>query len=222
MSGGGGRTERAQRGGGWGSISLTRFARPRARRALSFKLRAQSCGLTTSSGEVSRIIMTGGGANSATMLQTFADVFDCPVFVPESVSDGAALGAAVRAAHGAFNADSPRTRQVSFEALCGDMLRSSMRQVAVADGAAAEVYTSLIAGYDDYECDVQYKSAEWAAERDQRELERKAEEKMAAKSKSKQAKKDADSENNNTHLLLVGLVLGVIISASVVRWGFKR
>ena len=188
-------------------------------RALSFKLRAQSCGLTASNGVVNRIICTGGGANSPIVLQILADVFQCEVFVPEGVSNGAALGAAVRAAHGAFNQGSPRTRQVTFDGLCGEMLRSSMTKVAVADGVSAEVYNALIAGYDDFECEVQYKAGEWAAEREQKELERKAEERMRKAQKGRETEeKRRKEEGGEWGLLYVGVALGVALSWGAYRW----
>ena len=178
-------------------------------------------------GHVTRIICTGGSANSGVFLQTLSDVFGCPVFVPEGVSNGAALGAAVRAAHGAFNAGSPRTRQVSFDSLCGGMLRSSMREVATPDVFNAEVYTSLIAGYDDFECDVQYKAAEWKAEREQRELERKAEVKMSSKARAKEVldekkKGGGANEEPDYTMLYFGIIVGVVISVGWIRHGIAK
>jgi xylulokinase len=210
-------------------------------RALSFKLRAQSCGLTNADGQITRIICTGGGANSAVFLQILADVFQCPVFVPEGVSNGAAVGAAVRAAHGAFNENSPRTRQATFDTLCGPMLRSSMKVVAQPDPMAVEVYNELIAGYDDFECDVQFKAGEWKAEREEKELERRALEKMEKKHGKGQKGKNKLSDSGGSlsgggngksssdgkrselpdyTMLYIGVVLGVVLSAAAVKNGW--
>mmetsp|Transcript_35199 Transcript_35199/g.139844 ORF Transcript_35199/g.139844 Transcript_35199/m.139844 type:complete len:112 (-) Transcript_35199:326-661(-) len=49
--------------------------------------------------ERARIVATGGGSSSPTMIQVLADVLHCPVYVSPTVNS-ASLGAAYRAFHG--------------------------------------------------------------------------------------------------------------------------
>ena len=65
-------------------------------RFLSMKAHAQKMGLPTAP---ARILATGGGSENAEMMQVLADVFGAEVIVADT-SNAAALGAALRAAHG--------------------------------------------------------------------------------------------------------------------------
>jgi xylulokinase len=60
---------------------------------ISMRLRAQAAGITPSA-----LRATGGAAQNPAILQIAADVFQCPVR-RSNVTNTAALGAAVRAAH---------------------------------------------------------------------------------------------------------------------------
>ena len=82
-------------------------------RFLSMRLWSQRQGLRAPN----KVLVTGGGAKSLPLLQLIADVFGCTV-EPSECTDGAALGAARRAAHGVACAADP-AGFVSFAAFAG-------------------------------------------------------------------------------------------------------
>ena len=62
---------------------------------LAKRLHSSSLGYLTSPD--SRVLATGGASNNPHILQMIADIFDCSVWVVDSTSNSASLGAAIRA-----------------------------------------------------------------------------------------------------------------------------
>jgi xylulokinase len=97
--------------------------------------------------EPDRIYATGGASNDMPLLQVMADVMNCPVLRIE-VSKSAALGAALRAAHGwlAESGNKPKWEQVVAD-FTAPIPNSEIRPNA----KAAAVYDKLVEKYAECE-----------------------------------------------------------------------
>jgi xylulokinase len=100
--------------------------------------------------EPRQIYATGGASTNTAILQIMADVFDCPVFRIE-VAKSAALGAALRAAHGwlAHSGKKPRWQNV-VGAFTDPLPDSEIRPSA----RSAQAYGHLMEKYAKYEREV--------------------------------------------------------------------
>ncbi|TDK28707.1 xylulokinase [Luteimonas aestuarii] len=83
-----------------------------------------------------RIVLTGGGANSAAWRQMVADVFDLPVDVPRQ-AEGAAFGAALQAL---WALERSQGSDATIESLVGAHVTTDARQACTPDPARAEAY----------------------------------------------------------------------------------
>ena len=115
--------------------------------ALSLRIHADNLGI-----KANRILATGGGSKNAGILQVFSDVFGCDVYVSESGSEGAALGAAFRAIHGVEYMN----KQTSFQKLFTPRIKlaCSPRRDAV------KVYQEFLPTFRKLEQDVIVKSSQ--------------------------------------------------------------
>ena len=145
-------------------------------RLMSLRLRGASCNILASSqtsaagygdsdlaagmGGTRRVIVTGGGAGSDQILQVIADVFNAPVFISGgdgAVQSGSALGAALRAVHGSLLGAarigaSNASDHISYLDICGGLI--PLLYKASPDAVSAAVYDEIIAGFDEFECEV--------------------------------------------------------------------
>ncbi|MCF7849166.1 MAG: hypothetical protein K9M45_09965, partial [Kiritimatiellales bacterium] len=94
-----------------------------------------------------KIYATGGGSKDVEILQIMADVNNCPV-VRFEVSNSAALGAALRAAHG-YLADAGVVPD--WQELVQPYLRPDPERTASPDPAAVAVYNALVPQYAAFE-----------------------------------------------------------------------
>lgn len=94
-----------------------------------------------------KIYATGGGSRDPEILQIMADVHNCPVIRFET-GNSAALGAAVRAAHGWLK---KQGETVSWRELIGPFLSPDPDRSAEPDPAAVAVYDEMIAKYAEFE-----------------------------------------------------------------------
>ena len=90
-----------------------------------------------------RIYATGGASNDAALLRVLADVMNCPVLRIE-VSKSAALGAALRAAHGWLLANGEKAKWESVVAGFTEPLPGSE---VLPDKKAARIYDRLVEKY---------------------------------------------------------------------------
>ena len=90
-----------------------------------------------------KLVATGGASNDRALLQVLADVMNCPVERIE-ISKGAALGAALRAAHGWLRAGGRKPDWTEVVAGFTDPLPGS---AVLPDKKAARVYDRLIEKY---------------------------------------------------------------------------
>jgi hypothetical protein len=126
-------------------------------RILSFKLRGQSVGLIREDGGgCQRVIVVGGGSKTGGILQIVADVFDAPVFTVDE--DGASLGAALRAVHGTLNASVRGCSSLSYHKVCKHLIPIQLARCP--DGVAVCAYNEMIAGFDEFECNIICESEE--------------------------------------------------------------
>ena len=89
------------------------------------------------------IYVTGGGSVNLEILQIMADVHECPVHRFE-VTNSAALGAALRAAHGYFV---DRGEGVTWETIVEGLAESVRGSVVEPDRLTSEVYGALVDKY---------------------------------------------------------------------------
>ena len=83
-----------------------------------------------------RIVLTGGGSNSAAWRQMVADVFGLPVEVPQQ-SEGAAFGAALQAL---WAVQRSAGNEVSLAALVATHVTPNAAATATPDGARSAAY----------------------------------------------------------------------------------
>ncbi len=95
----------------------------------------------------SAIYATGGASVDLEILQIMAHVHQCPVYQFE-VTNSAALGAALRAAHAVLNDGEDA---VSWEACVGGFAHPVAGSEALPDIYTAPVYDALIQQYRDFE-----------------------------------------------------------------------
>ena len=111
-------------------------------RFLSMRSHAKALGIPPPAS----VLVTGGGSQSASILQVIADVFGAVVHV-ERQPDAASFGAALRAAHGQRCHESGRL--VSFP----DLSRAAFHRTEAArpDAEAHALYTALLPRFDETE-----------------------------------------------------------------------
>jgi len=94
-----------------------------------------------------KIYATGGGSKDVEILQIMADVNNCPTIRFE-VSNSAALGAALRAAHGHL---AKKGTAPDWETLVEPYLKPDPNRTADPDPSAVAVYNELIPQYAEFE-----------------------------------------------------------------------